>query len=375
MKPNEEILIVGNGIISLSIAFKLTLEGKKVTVVGKNLTGKATSVAAGMLAPVGELAFEDSNHTEFNLKALCVWKSFAQEILKYTKAKIGFSNSQSLLVAYSPDDTNYLKRLQDLYNQLGLKSQWLSPSKLRNLNGYLCPEISSGILTTTDWQVDNRLFYKALQRFLRSSKVSLINSIVRKIKKNNNGFELTLDDNTNVFSPCVVIAAGSFSSQIEISPPVALPYVYPVVGQTIRLKPIAKLPSYMIRGFINGKSLYIVNRTYETVIGATSKDAGFNNNITLGDFSELLELARLLLPVLDDAIIADISSGFRPATLDHLPFVGELDENLYCAYGHYRNGILQAPITAEIIACLINKKPLFKEAHYVSPTRIKKDGG
>lgn len=366
-----EIIVIGNGVVGLAIAWELSGYFSNITVLGTTLSGAASKVAAGMLAPVGEASFEDLSDLKFNIGALNYWPDFKTKLESHSGQSIEFHMSNALLVAYTPDDKRYIQRLFDLHNALGLKTQFLTTKELRALQGYLSPYVSAGVLISSDAQVDNRKLYNALNTVLCKNNVKIIDKLVKRVVKQKNAWGIYLKDGQLLQTDVVVLATGAFLGNIEADLSLKLPKVYPVKGTTVRCRFSSKLSPSVIRGFVNSKQCYIVIRPYEIVVGATSKDAGFDTSLDLGDFADLLESSRKLLPMLDDTKIEEISTGLRPATLDHLPYIGKLDEGLLCAYGHYRNGILQTPITAKIISAILTNQEPPKESVFVDPARIK----
>ena len=132
-----------------------------------------------------------------------------------------------------------------------------------------------------------------------------------------------------------VIAKGAWSA----------PWSFPVRGQLIALK------SNVIDKTIYAPTVYLIPRNGRVIVGATEEHVGFELGTPAA--AELHERAAALVPALRDAEMVDAWCGFRPGSKDGLPYIGKVDERTYLATGHYRNGILLAPITGALLAELI----------------------
>ena len=161
---------------------------------------------------------------------------------------------------------------------------------------------------------------------------------------------VTLDDATTLTAASVVLAAGAWSGQLAAAP------VRPVKGQTLRLR----LPSgvrlpRVVRASVKGSQVYVVPRADgRVVVGASSEEAGFDVQPRAGAVYELLRDAQSVLPVLGESVFEELSTGLRPATVDNAPLIGACEvEGLVHATGHYRNGVLLAPVTADAVAAIV----------------------
>ena len=162
-------------------------------------------------------------------------------------------------------------------------------------------------------------------------------------------------DGERIEAATTVLAAGAWSGQVEGLASGLVPPVRPVKGQTLRLR-LPQPPTHrVVRGSVRGSAVYVVPRSDgELVVGASSEEAGFDTLPRAGAVYELLRDAQSLLPELGEAVLAEVCTGLRPASPDNAPMVGPAGvEGLVIATGHYRNGILLAPITADAVADLI----------------------
>jgi glycine oxidase len=167
---------------------------------------------------------------------------------------------------------------------------------------------------------------------------------------------VTTDDGTFHAADHIVLAAGAWSGSVDGVPPAARPKVRPVKGQTVRVRlPGQPRLTRVVRGAVKGFPIYLVPRSDgEIVIGATSEEVGFDVRPRAGAVYELLRDAQSVLPELCEAELVDISTGLRPGSPDNAPLIGPSGlDGLIHATGHYRNGILLTPITADAVATLI----------------------
>jgi glycine oxidase len=210
-----------------------------------------------------------------------------------------------------------------------------------------------------DHQVDNRLLAAALLAAVEGAGGRLVRR--RGVRVETEADRVTgveLDDGTSVAAEQVVLAAGCWSRQVEGLPPDALPPVRPVKGQILRLHGPEVLRANL-RGLVRGRSLYLVPRpSGEIVVGATVEEQGFDTRVTVEGVHHLLHDAAVLVPDLLDLELAEVGAGLRPGTPDNAPIVGPGPvEGLVVATGHYRNGILLTPVTADGVAGLLDAGP------------------
>jgi glycine oxidase len=155
----------------------------------------------------------------------------------------------------------------------------------------------------------------------------------------------------------VVIAAGCWSGQLGGVPEPLLPPVRPVKGLTVRIRASSGTPRLrrIVRGLVHGRPCYLVPREDGTVvIGATVEEKGFDLSVQVGSVHDLLRDARAIVPALDEYELVETSTGLRPGSPDNAPLIGTTSmAGLIIATGHYRNGILLAPVTADAVVALL----------------------
>ena len=343
------IVIVGGGVIGCAIAFELTGRGHRVTVLDRSQPGHAaTWAAAGMLSPLGESP-PDSTFAALASSSLSAYPQFLTDIGKETAIEVEFNVPGKLEVAFDDAEAARLRKLGSVH-----RVPYLEPTEARALEARLSSEISGAIHFPTDALVDPRALGHALWHACEKRGVSFhIGTGVRALRRTGNSVDGIVSDAGVVDASTVVIAAGAWSGAIE-GLPVALP-VTPVRGQMIALRS-AELP---FRRVLQSERCYMIPRSNgRLLVGATVERVGFDPRTTAAGLEGLLAAAIELVPGLAAAELAEYWAGFRPGTPDDLPILGADSEvaGLYYATGHYRNGILLAPITAQLIADLIEQR-------------------
>jgi glycine oxidase len=357
-----DVAIVGGGIIGLAIAWRARQRGMSVTVLERDATGSGTShVAAGMLAPVAEVEFGETGRRvlELGLRSAGMWPAFASELETSTGASVGLMRTGTLLVARDEDDARELERQLDFRRSLGLAVTRLRPSEAREREPALAPTVRLALEAPDDHSVDPRLVVMALKRACGSAGVELReHARVERVDVDGAGIEgargrvtgVTLEEGESVAAERVVLAAGPWSGRIGGLPPSAHVPVRPVRGQILRLRDPAG-PG-LLRRVLRFDGGYVVPREDGGyVLGATVEERGFALAPTAGGVYELLRDAHELVPGISELEIEELSVGLRPGTPDNAPAIGAgALEGLVWATGHYRNGILLAPLTAELVA-------------------------
>jgi glycine oxidase len=337
----QRIGVIGGGVIGLAIAWRLAQRGYLVTVHDPTPGRGASHVAAGMLAPVGEAYFGEEELTALLVASARRWPAFATELRAASGLDVGYRDEGSLLVARTDDDLAEVTRLLRLQATLGLPAVSLRASALREREPLLAPRIRGGAHAPEDHQVDPRLVVAALLRAAEAAGVRI--------------HRRTVTDLSSVDSDLVVVAAGCGAAELTELP------VRPVKGQLLRLRRVgAADPTalrHVIRGYVDGRQVYLVpRRDGEIVVGATSEERR-DATLTAGAVLDLLRAAVDLVPELSEYELAEAQVGFRPGTPDNAPIIGMLRPGVLVATGHYRHGVVLAPVTADAIADLITGGP------------------
>jgi glycine oxidase len=335
MDSKRDVIVVGGGAIGLSAAWRLAQRGLSVAVLDRGEPGcGATRVSAGLLAPVTEAEFGDEPLLEARLAAAEAWPRFAEELAEAGGVDCGYRRNGALYVALDRDELEEVRRHHDFRRELGLKADWLLPSECRDLEPALSTACAGGSYTTDDGEVDPRGLIAALVAALERAGVPILRVEVAGLDE---AFE---------HGRTVVAATGAWAGWL---PEETRPPVRPVKGQIVRLRG----GDPVLERTVRTPEVYIVpRRSGEVVVGATVEERGFDTTVTAGAVHELLRAAYRAVPELAELEFAEASAGLRPGTPDNMPIVQRADSLVY-ATGHYRNGILLTPTTADQVAELV----------------------
>ncbi|HEY1833777.1 MAG TPA: glycine oxidase ThiO [Solirubrobacteraceae bacterium] len=355
-----DVVVVGAGIVGLSIAWRAARCGLAVTLLDRAEAGAATShVAAGMLAPVAEAEFGEGGRRLLALGRAAAerWPGFAHELEAASGLPTGLLDVGTLLVAGDDDEAAELERQLDLRRSLGLAVEPLRPSQAREREPALAPALRMALEAPHDRSVDPRLVLAALREACVRAGVELREGCdVRALEVTDEACRgVRLHDDDGVLeAERVVLAAGPWSGEIEGVPAAARVPVRPVKGQIVRLRDPAG-PGLLSRVLRFGGGYVVPRADGRYVLGATVEERGFETAPTAGGIYELLREAREIVPGITELEIEEISVGLRPGTPDNAPAIGQSAvEGLVWATGHYRNGILLAPLTADLVVGLLD---------------------
>jgi len=344
--------VIGAGLIGLSCAWRARKRGLSVLVVDReDAPGAGTSdVAAGMLAPVTEADFGEEGPLRLNMLARERWPGFAAELEEVTGLPTGYRDSGALVVAADRDDAEALRRLHELHVSLGLGSEWLPPSRCRALEPGLSPRIAGGILAPQDGSADPRATVRALAEAVDEVELAMEVEAIE-----HDGATVTGVRTSNGTIDCdrVVVAAGPWSA--SLAPVGDGPPVRPVKGQILELRTRGAIPDPFER-VLRTPRCYLVSRgDGRVVLGATVEEQGFDTAVTADGVFRLLEAAWEVLPEIGELELVGAKAGLRPGTPDNRPIVGADPElsGLIWATGHWRNGVLLAPVTGDAVAALL----------------------
>ncbi len=365
-----DVAIVGGGVIGLSCAWRLAQRGARVAVLDRGAPGRgATRVAAGMLAPVGELTFGEPELLELTLAAARLYPEFVAELEAASGTATGYEQIGALHVALDRDEAAQLRRVHDLQRSLELEAEWLPPRNCRDLEAGLTPSFHGGVFAAGEAAIDPRALSQALVAALAAEGaevrpgVEVVEGIfegerlagIRVRKRGDYGrkhYTHTASD-AEFRADAIVLASGAWSGAAKWLPEHARPAVRPVKGQVLELRRRDDEPP--ARHILASERVYLVPRPDgRLIVGATVEEMGFDTAVTAGGVHELLREAYRLLPDVAEMELLDAVAGLRPGTPDNLPIVGPSEiEGLILATGHYRNGILLAPLAAEAVADLL----------------------
>jgi glycine oxidase len=376
---SPDVVVVGGGAIGLASAWRLAQRGAAVTVVDPDPGSGASGVAAGMLAPVTEARMGEDALLRLNLASWSRWPSFAAEVEGAASEGIGYRADGTLVAALDADDRIALDDLAARHRAMGLDVAPLRGREVRRLEPGLAPGVRAGFLAAGERSVDPPALVEALRRVATAAGVAHVAATVERIATAPAGGRVTgvvTSDaaSRQIDARTVVLAAGCSSAGVPGLPAAVRPPVRPVKGEilTLRQPPGAPLITRTVRGLVHGFTVYLVPRADgRLIVGATVQERGWDTRVTAGGAYELLRDALALVPGLDDAELVAVRAGLRPGTPDDLPLIGgAATEGLVLATGHYRNGILLTPITAEAVATAVAGEPLPPEVDACDPRRF-----
>jgi glycine oxidase len=362
---NFDALVVGGGIIGCTIACELRKAGLKAAVIERSQPGTEASVAAaGMLAPHAG----PKKRTPFFAvlrEALKRYPPFVAEVEEATGLKTEFKKTGLFYLAFSEEDETVLGEKLEFQIASGVRAEWISGEEIRRRDPAIGPQVRKGIYFPEDCQVDNILLMKAVLEWTRrlgvewipaspATAIWLEGGRVRGVVSGRDRFE----------SPVVINAAGSWAN-FDRSLPFEIP-VTPSRGQILVLQGPGGNPVF--KHMIYTRRVYTVSRDDgRLIVGSTVESVGYTKEVTVKGLHKFLRGLLEINPNFLSLPFRECWAGLRPRSKDNLPILGRTPvEGLYLAAGHFRNGILLAPLTAGILKDLIlNRTPEIDLAPFV----------
>lgn len=345
-----DVVVVGAGVAGLCAARAAIGLGLEVAVIGGSRPA-ASTVAAGMIAPVGELSWGEESLHRAAVAAAEGWPEFATALERESDEPLSYRRCGALHIALDRDEAGELRRRGELIAEHGMAVEELTRSQARELEPGLSPSVTSALSAPEEAEVDPRALIGAL-RVAVERGTSFIPGEAKAIEVSAGRVRgVQLAAGGAVRTERVVVAAGAWSGELL---PAGTPRVRPVKGEIIRLRPRggAVLPCERI---IVTERVYLVPRsTGELVVGATVEEHGFDLSVTAGGVHELLREAYRVLPEIAEMELVDVAAGLRPGSPDNAPLLGRVGpEGLVLATGGYRNGILLAPLLGPAVAAAL----------------------
>ena len=368
-----DAIVVGGGVIGLACAWRAALKGLRVRVLERSRPGAgASQVAAGMLAPVGEANWGEERLFQLALASANAWPQFASELAAAAELEVGYEPCGALHVALDRDEADELRRRFELMESLDLGVEWLRPHACRELEPGLSATCAAGVRAPGEAAVDPHPLIAALIAGLEAAGGQLFveAEVVDSLLDGDRLAGVVTQDGREHRAEHVVLATGAWSGVAAWLPKFARPPVRPVKGQILTLRGSADQPA--CSRIVASERVYMVPRgDGRLIVGATVEERGFDLQVTAGGVHELLREAYRALPDIAELELLETLAGVRPGTPDNAPLIGpgELD-GLVLATGHYRNGILMAPITAEAVAAFLAGEPSPGDAEAAHPGRF-----
>jgi glycine oxidase len=356
-----DAVIVGGGVIGLCCAWRLARRGAEVVVLDRSEPpAGATRVAAGMLAPIGELAFGEPELLRMTIAGAKIYPDFVAELEAAAELVTGYTRHGALHIALDRDEAAELRRVHDLQRSLGLGAEWLPPRRCRELEPGLTPSFNGGVHAPDEAAIDPRRMTMALLAALAGAGVELRSGtdVVAPLLEDARLEGVRTGAGDELLASHVVLATGAWAGAEGWLPESARPPVRPVKGEILELRSADGQPP--CERIVASERVYLVPRPDgRLIVGATTEERGFDATVTAGGVHELLREAYRLLPDVAEMELVETMAGLRPGTPDNLPLIGPgtLD-GLILACGHYRNGILLAPLTGDAVAGVVAGDPL-----------------
>src|SRR5262249_14560144 len=349
MPPPSDVIVVGAGIVGCAVAWELARRGASVEIIDERpIAMGATQASAGVLAPYIE-AREGSPLLNLTVRSLALYDDFVARACAESGVPVLYRRTGTIDVAASETDLQSLRARADLLERRGVRALRLDALAVRGEEPHLGDGVAGGLLIETHGFVAAAELTRALATAARRRGAQLIEpSRVRRIAVSG-GDVVVETDRGSLSGNAVVIAAGSWSGEIAIDGVSGRVPVRPVRGQLLTLG----WTGTPVRRVTWSSRCYLVPWDDGTLlVGATVEEAGFDERATVAGVRDLLDAASELMPHAWSAGFKGARGGLRPATSDDLPVIGasRIAANVMYATGHYRNGVLLAPLTAALVA-------------------------
>jgi glycine oxidase len=368
-----DAIVVGAGTIGLACAWRAARRGLRVRLLERDAPGAgATHVAAGMLAPVGEADWGQDAMVRMSLTGARGWPAFAAELEREAGLGSGYEAQGALHVALDRDEAEELRRRFELMASLELGAEWLRARGCRELEPGLSPSCTAGVHLPGEAAVDPRQLVPALTAALEDAGGELLAEadVIDAIFDGERLAGVLTADGREHRADRLVLATGAWSGAAGWLPPAARPPVRPVKGQLLVLR--GSPEQAVASRIVTTDRVYLVPRgDGRVIVGATVEERGFDLQVTAGGVHELLREAYRALPDIGELELVETLAGLRPGTPDNAPLIGPGGiDGLIVATGHYRNGLLLTPLTAETVAALLCGEAPPPEARAAHPGRF-----
>jgi glycine oxidase len=367
---SPEVAIVGAGVIGCACAHELAAAGARVSVFdARGLGGGASQASAGVLAPYIE-GHESGVLRELGRRSLDLYDAFVERTVSASAMSIQYARNGTLEIALEEDDADKFRATADRLTTHGVDARWMDSAELLELEPLAATGAKGGLLIPRHGFVGvpdltDALAAAAMQH---GARFALETRIISIAPAPNDRVVVETENGPSTFDRAV-LAAGSWAGQVRLIgiDPIA---VRPVRGQLLHLAWPTAQP---LRHVIWGTDCYIVPwLNGRVLVGATVEDAGFDERATAAGVRDLLEAGCSLVPHLWQASFIEVRVGLRPASADGLPIVGasRVIPGLVYATGHYRNGVLLAPLTAALVKDVVMGNGSDAALEALSPSRL-----
>jgi glycine oxidase len=373
LPTSSDVVIIGGGVIGLAIARELARHGvRDVTIIERAGFGsESSSAAAGMLAPQAEADRADE-FFHLTCRSRDLYPKFAFDLQNETGIDIELETTGTLYLGFTDHDINELQQRYEWQTHAGFPVEFLTPGEAHTLEAGISDEAQLALKFPLDSQVENRRLITALTMANQQFGVHLVNGVTVTSLSVKYGRLCGVETSRGpVATRNVVIAAGAWVSMLN-SPDKSLPDIgiEPVRGQMLSFEAnpqIARHVIYSPRGYI------VPRRDGRLLAGSTTEYAGFDRRVTAAGMQSITSAALEICPGISRLPLASSWAGLRPRAADGLPVLGPCAEieGVFYATGHYRNGILLAPLTGELLAEAIVDKSMDRALEIFSPDRFR----
>lgn len=364
---NYDVVVAGGGLIGGSAAFELARAGMKVGVFDARQPGREASWASGgMISPAPEHPGMIP-YVPLSLASVADYPAFIQRVEELTGTSVNYRKKGALDAIFNEDAREELSTAIALQHGVGLRAEALSAEQAREMEPSLTREVAAAIFRPDEASLDSRLLTDAVLEAARRKGADVIaGNGAKAVWREGDQCKGLILENGRVEAKWTIIAAGCFSARIDGVAPYAP--VTPAKGQMIALS----YDAVSIERILWAEHTYVVPRNDgRLVAGSTIERTGFDHDVTAGGVKKILSGAIRLVPELEKARIVETWAGLRPDSPDHLPIIGPTDINgLLIATGHFRSGILLAPITARLLREWITTQNVSVDWERFSPMRF-----
>jgi glycine oxidase len=349
---SADVIVIGGGVIGLAVARALALCGiSRIILIERGRPGaEASFAAAGMLAPQAEATHADA-FFDLACASRDLYPEFAAELREETGTDIELERTGTLYLAFTDEDEREIEHRYSWQRRAGLPVEQLSAEEARRLEPCISREARGALRFPLDVQVENRRLIAALSISVEKLGVGLLAETQARSLITERGIIQGVETSRGkVHAPVVVLATGAWTSFLTSSDNASLPVsIEPVRGQMLCFESSLRLARHVIyspRG-------YIVPRLDGRLLaGSTTEHAGFEKRVTEAGVEAITSHALEIAPGIGNLPLVDSWAGLRPRAEDEWPVIGASAEarGLFYATGHYRNGILLAPLTGALMA-------------------------
>ncbi|HKP46160.1 MAG TPA: glycine oxidase ThiO [Pyrinomonadaceae bacterium] len=370
LRQTVDVAIIGGGVIGLGIARALAQRGVRNIVVleRSSLGSEASSAAAGMLAPQAEA---DGSDDFFQLccQSRDLYPAFAASLKEETGIDVELETTGTLYLAFTEDDANELEDRYRWQSRAGLAVEKLSAEDARMFETAISRDVRGALRFPLDGQVENRKLVSALAAANDALGVEMMTGVsveaLNVARRRVTGVETSIGF---IAAGKVVLASGAWTTYL-LPPELPNPRIEPVRGQMVCFEATPQIFQHVIYG----PGGYLVpRRDGRLLAGSTSEHAGFDKRVTAAGIQSIVNSAMQISPRVAALPLMSSWAGLRPRAVDGLPVLGACAEigGVFYATGHYRNGILLTPITAELLADAIVDAKVSPLTQVFSPDRF-----